>query len=684
MKPYLLFLLMFLFALGASGQKVPDETSEKDTLQNVVISAFESYHKLLDVPAPVNLLRERQMQQTNNLSWVRAMNNLPGVNMDERSPGSYRLNIRGSSIRSPFGVRNVKIYYNGIPMTDPGGSTFFQILGPYNATSIEIIKGPSGSVYGTGTGGVVLLNDVPDKSGIRFSDTYGSYNTNSIGFAANIVNEGKKISFKYNRQSSDGFREHTKMYRDVFSMNATLVNREKFKLGNYFLYGRSYYQTPGALTLAEYKANPRSARPHAGPNPSADEAKAAFTLNYFLSGFKMEQQIANNFKNYVVLYGAYAQNRNPNFRNYSRTSEPHFGGRTDFTYSTSLNSHALTIDFGGEYQHSFNGQRVYKNNGGEPGAPQTDDEIQNTQAFAFVQAQLELGKGFLASVGTSVNFLDVDFHRFYDESLHYKRSFRNEWAPRLNLSKQINEDMTVYASVARGFSPPATSELLPSTDIFNTTLQAESGINYELGWRASVFSRRLFTDVNLFSYNLKNAITQKRDASGGDYFSNAGKAVQRGLEVLISAQLVDRPVGILNSVSLLLSGTWHHFAYKDYKPGSNDFSGNKVPGVSPVKFAFSGDVYFVSGTRLNVSWLYNGKVALNDANSEYASDYFLVHAKVYQRLRLGKGNIIELFTGADNMFNAIYSLGNDINGAVGRYYNVAPGRSFYGGISLDL
>ena len=108
------------------------------------------------------------MQQTNNLSWVRAMNNLPGVNMDERSPGSYRLNIRGSSIRSPFGVRNVKIYYNGIPMTDPGGSTFFQILGPYNATSIEIIKGPSGSVYGTGTGGVVLLSDVPDKSGIRF------------------------------------------------------------------------------------------------------------------------------------------------------------------------------------------------------------------------------------------------------------------------------------------------------------------------------------------------------------------------------------------------------------------------------------------------------------------------------------------------------------------------------------
>jgi iron complex outermembrane receptor protein len=48
--------------------------------------------------------------------------------MEERSPGSYRLNIRGSSLRSPFGVRNVKIYYNNIPFTDPGGNTYLNSL----------------------------------------------------------------------------------------------------------------------------------------------------------------------------------------------------------------------------------------------------------------------------------------------------------------------------------------------------------------------------------------------------------------------------------------------------------------------------------------------------------------------------------------------------------------------------
>jgi iron complex outermembrane receptor protein len=42
----------------------------------------------------------------------------------------------------------------------------------------------------------------------------------------------------------------------------------------------------------------------------------------------------------------------------------------------------------------------------------------------------------------------------------------------------------------------------------------------------------------------------------------------------------------------------------------------------------------------------------------------------------------EIFAGADNLFDTKYSLGNDINAAVGRYYNAAPGRNYYAGIML--
>src|SRR5690606_27814540 len=76
--------------------------------------------------------------------------------------GSYRISIRGSSLRAPFGVRNVKIYYNGIPFTDPGGTSYLNQLGYNNVNSLEIIKGPAGSLYGAGTGGILLLKNNPD------------------------------------------------------------------------------------------------------------------------------------------------------------------------------------------------------------------------------------------------------------------------------------------------------------------------------------------------------------------------------------------------------------------------------------------------------------------------------------------------------------------------------------------
>ena len=53
----------------------------------------------------------------------------------------------------------------------------------------------------------------------------------------------------------------------------------------------------------------------------------------------------------------------------------------------------------------------------------------------------------------------------------------------------------------------------------------------------------------------------------------------------------------------------------------------------------------------------------------------------YKQLYFGKLRA-EVFVGADNLFNETYSLGNDINAAVNRFYNVAPGRNYYAGISV--
>src|SRR5690606_32776978 len=126
---------------------------------------------LKEVTASINYIDKTQLERYNNTSLLPALNATPGVHMEERSPGSYRLNVRGSTLRSPFGVRNVKVYWNGIHLTDPGGSTYLNQLSYFNVRSIEVIKGPAGSLYGAGTGVALLINSgaVKEPSGVSAS-----------------------------------------------------------------------------------------------------------------------------------------------------------------------------------------------------------------------------------------------------------------------------------------------------------------------------------------------------------------------------------------------------------------------------------------------------------------------------------------------------------------------------------
>jgi iron complex outermembrane receptor protein len=45
---------------------------------------------------------------------------------------------------------------------------------------------------------------------------------------------------------------------------------------------------------------------------------------------------------------------------------------------------------------------------------------------------------------------------------------------------------------------------------------------------------------------------------------------------------------------------------------------------------------------------------------------------------------LKLFAGADNLLNELYSLGNDINAFGSRYFNPAPARNYYAGVSIKL
>ena len=674
--------LISLFARAQQDStKIPDSLDRK-TLQEVVVTAYQQNRRLADVSAAIGVLTPGQFSRFDNTSIVSAFNTIPGVRMEERSPGSYRLSFRGSTLRSPFGVRNVKVYLDGIPFSDPGGNTYLTQLSPFNIQSMEVIKGPAGSLYGAGSGGAVLIKTMPDEwqPGYSAEYTFGSYATNTLNAQIRFGDSGNGNSISFSHQTSDGYRDHTNLRRDMAVWESVLKNTDRQTLSSFVSYGDLYYQTPGALSLAQYIANPKQARPAGGPNPSAQQAQAAIYQKTFMVAISNTYHFNDHWQNTTNFYGAYTNYLNPTFLNYEIRNEPHFGGRTLFTYESGI----FHLNAGGEAQKGFFKTEDFGNSNGSPDTVQTNDMINLWTYSLFAQGDFQFMHGWQVTAGASYNKSFVGINRLSVPGFTPRnKTFDNQVAPRVAISKKITDGLLLYGSVSKGFSPPTAAEILPSNQSINTNLQPEEGIDYEAGIKGDFFNGRLYVEVIGFLFQLQHAIVVRQDSSGSDYYVNAGGTQQKGIESQMSYQLLPSPTTSFTSIRIWLSYTLDHFTYDNFTKDAIDYSGKYLPGVAKNTVSGGLDLFTTPGFFLHLTYYYSDKLPLNDANTAYAGAYQLLGGKIGYKTNAIKKINLSVFAGVDNAFNVKYSLGNDVNAAAGRYYNAAAGVNYYAGLTIN-
>lgn len=662
----------------AWSQNVQSDTAR--VLEEVTIEAYAYKRPLSEVPASVATVSGTELTRFSNTSILPAVNTIPGVRMEERSPGSYRFSIRGSLLRSPFGVRNVKVYWNGLPFTDGGGNTYLNLLDFNSIGSMEVIKGPGGSLYGAGTGGVVLLKrPMSDTNQLQLSAVGGSYGLQCYMAAWENHTEKTDFRIQYARQQADGYREQAAMRRDAVQGDVDFHIADDYSLSATFLYSDLFYETPGGLTQAQFDANPRQARPAGGPNRGAVEQHAAVTNKTGYLGISDEFQWNDRWTTETGMYGSVSAFENPTIRNYEKRDERNFGVRTQ-TQHVMEGRLKGKLTFGGEYQYFNSPITVNGNTYGVIDTIQTDDKLRSRLLMFFAQAELDLGKNYFLTVGASANFLKYRFTTLEPQPvIEQSRTFDAVVSPRLALLKKF-DIVSVYASLSQGFSPPSLAEVRPSAGTYNNSLNSERGLNYELGFKGNVLSSRLQYDVALYDFRLDETIVIQRTADGAEYFVNAGKTSQRGIEASVSYSVplsTDR-----SNLSLWASYTYNHYRFKNYESDGNNFSGNRLTGVAPTIFLFGADVS-IANFYVNLTTNYTDAIPLNDANTAYASEYFLLGSRVGYRSPEGKKVGYEIFVGIDNALDKRYSLGNDLNAIGGRYFNAAAPRNFYVGVKVN-
>jgi iron complex outermembrane receptor protein len=651
------------------------------TLNEVTVTGYQNNRSLAETPATIGIIRPTDLQRFANTSLVPVVNTIPGVRMEERSPGSYRFSVRGSLVRSPFGIRNVKFYWNDIPFTDAGGNTYLNLL-DFNAIgSMEIIKGPGGSLYGAGTGGTALLQSPVAAQGTttQVGTLVGSYGLFGLNTMVQTGTEKMNATALYAHQESEGYRRQTQMRRDMFNLNTRFFTSNSRTISVNTFYSDLYYETPGALTQAQYDADPRQARPAGGPNKSAEEQQAAVSNQTFMLGVSHEYDFNARWTNKTSVYGTVTQFENPTIRNYDKRAEQGFGGRTNTSYRFEKNTWSGKFVFGGEFQRGLTDLQTYGNRSGQQDTLQFDDKVLVNQFLVFSQIELDLPHRFFVTLGGSFNQQNYILLRSYPQNSDFqRRNFEPVLLPRVAILKKLTESVSVFGSISSGYSSPTTDEIRPSTATFNTALNPERGINYEIGTRGSFWNGVLSFDVTAFSFGLRETIVSRRTADGADFFTNSGKTSQKGVESRLTSQFT--PFGSWNT-KLWVSYTYNDFRFKDYVQNTTDLSGRQLTGIAPNIFVAGLDLESKSGVYLNATFNYTDAIPLTDANTAFASGYQLLGGRLGFKKDLRRFHF-NIFGGIDNAFDERYSLGNDLNAVGNRFFNPAPGRNFYSGLTL--
>lgn len=682
------FLLLLITALTVK-LSAAQQTDTTRNLNEVTIKAYLSQQPLLTVPAAVGTVNFQQLQLQSSFSLVPAVNTIPGVRMEERSPGSYRLSIRGSLLRSPFGVRNVKFYMDEFPLTDAGGNTYLNLLDLNSIQNINVLRGPDGSLYGANSNGVVLIDPFGNgqlQSTASVGFDAGSYNSYHENIAVKEVSKNNQLNINQSWQQSDGYRQNSALKRNFVQASDNWTYAPNGQLKALLFYSDLQYQTPGGLTLTQFLANPEAARPATATLPGAADQRATVYNKTLFGGVSNETFYLPNLKHVFAVYGTHTSFDNPGISNEEVRLENTIGLRTYFELSSKekqADNFAWNVDLGTEMQQTRSNINNYDNNRGNRGKLQAASNILTKQAFYFTRFASTILKKIHAEAALSLNNYQYDFTDI--ASGDGKNRFKPVLMPRVALSYQLTHDFAWRATISRGYSAPATAEVRPGSNIINTDLQAEKGWNYEIGLRKQSINARFNLDAALFYYRLNNAIVRRLNDNGTEFYLNAGGTNQAGIETSASYQIIkNNTTEFFRSLTVSNSLTLSRFRFRDYFNAAANYSGNKLTGVPATVSVSQLNITFPARLYFFFQHNYTSRLPLDDGNIAFAKAYNLVQTKVGWNKNLGKKTNLNIFTGIDNLLNQHYSLGNDLNAVGLRYYNAAPLRNWFAGARVQF
>jgi iron complex outermembrane receptor protein len=674
-----------VLAGGGGGTHVVDLTLGLASLEESV-TVTRAGQDLAVVPQAVGLVPGDAIQVgQRKTSLTESLRAIPGLFLQDRGNFSESNGLR-LSVRAPvrgvgIGIRGVQMVQDDVPLTMPDGITQPSAIDLGSADRIEVIRGPSAVLYGNAAGGVITIRtEAPSlrpfllQPDVQFgSDGYDrqqlkvSGTTRGVGYLANVT-----------RTQMDGFRRHSRA--EIRQANALLQMpiaegtdlRAVFAIADV-----PFAESPSTLAIDDARANPRSVRQLAidqGLGEASTQGQGGLTLS---------RRVGNGPLLKVTGWGMWRDVWNPIPFRVIDLGRRAAGLRLEISGATHARVPvAWTAGVDAAYQRDDRSE--YENDGvgsggrARPGGLLIDQLEQVRSIAPFAQITIELDTRWMLTAGVRFDYyrFDAADRRLTDGDQSGGRTL-DAASPIVGVTYLAHDDVSLFANVATAYETPTTQELSnrPSGEGgFNRDLEPETLRSIEGGIRGRIAGGRVNYELTAYTSQLENALIAYQRADEQEFFRNAGQSSRDGAEISIEARPHDR-------LEARLAYAYQRFTFDRFLGDEGDFSGRREPGAPPHQLFAAATYRAPIGLTSTTSARWVDAYAANSANTvfNWSSTVFDWRAVLERpRTRLG----LQPFVGINNLFNERYNGSIVPNAVGGRYFEPAPGREFYVGLTL--
>jgi iron complex outermembrane receptor protein len=693
---------------GLAGQAWADETFK---LPPVVVTPTRNEESSFDAPVSIDAFDKEEIQEGQpEVNASEMLMRAPGVVANNRQnyAQDLQISIRGFGARSTFGIRGIRLYADGVPLTQPDGQGQANIMDLGSARSMEVMRGPFSALYGNAAGGViqVFTEDGPAQPTLTAGGWFGSFGSNKA--ALKFGGEADDVNYigNFSRFHTDGYREHSAATRTTFNGKVKYaVDADSSLAVTLNVLDQPDTQDPLGLTKAQFMANPRQA------DSAAINFNTRKSQSNYQSGLVYERKIgaddtirATGYvgKRLVEQFLAVpvgAQNP-PNSGGGVVGLDNLFGGFDGrWTHTGSLFDRDYSVTLGANYDALSQLREGWENfvtSGavttlGVQGRKRRDETDTVYDLDQYIQAQWTVAENWVLSAGMRHDNVDFDSKDHFvnvipgngDDSGHV--TF-DAVTPIAGVVFKAAPDLNLYFSYGEGFETPSIVELAykPGGGAgLNTALKPSDSQSYEVGAKAMLWNM-VRMNVALFKTDTQNELSVLSNNGGRTVYQNVGSTTRKGVEVSLDAYWGD-------GFGSLLSFSYLDARFDEpFKTCTSSGctaanvpvpAGNRIPGIpsrtfyGEVNWATDDDAFSTAIEGRYVSRFY-----ANDTNTAYADSYGLMNWRAVLKRKLGNLKLTG-FVRVDNILDEVYAGSVIVNEGSGRFFEAGTPRSFVIGLT---